>query len=349
MTETAPHTTFAPLQALLTQTAFAPLPSLGWLKITGEDRVRWLNGMVTNSVQALKPGEGCYNFFLNAQGRIQGDGTAFLQDDAILLETSADRLESLREMLDRFIIMDDVELQPLENRAGLLVAGPAAEALLTKLSLGVPDEPLRMELSSFDGEPVMILHGYSPLVPRFEIWSDPATIGLVSESLRHAGAVEVSDVDLEQLRLLEGTPRYGVDIRDKDLAQETNQTRALHFSKGCYLGQEIVERVRSRGQVHRTFAAFTLSGEAPPAGTPISSTDAPDRPVGEITSAATIPLAAGPVTLALGYIRREFLERNSPLTYPGRERNACDDSLPYLIRSAFVRIPSTLKKQESRE
>lgn len=290
--------------------------------------MRWLNGMVTNSIQSLQPGEGCYNFFLNVQGRIQGDATAWMLEQSILLEISADRVDKLREMLDRFIIMDDVELEPLENRAGLLVAGPAAEALLTKLSLEIATEPMRMETTNLDGEPVMSLHAYSPLVPRFEIWSDPATIGLLSESLRHAGAVEGGDVHLEQLRLLEGTPRYGIDIRDKDLAQETNQARALHFSKGCYLGQEIVERVRSRGQVHRTFSAFMLSGDAPAAGTPISSTDAPDRPVGEITSAAVIPLAAGPLTLALGYIRREFLVRNSPLTYPGGTLKAATAPYP---------------------
>lgn len=329
MIETAPHPTFAPLQALLTKAAFAPLPSLGWIRITGDDRVRWLNGMVTNSIQSLKPGEGCYNFFLNAQGKIQGDATAWLLEDSILVETQADRLETLRAMLDRFIIMDDVELQPLENRAGLLFAGPEAQDFLTRLGISAPVEALHMNEADFEGVSISLFHAYSPLAPRFELWSDPATIGLVSETLRHAGAVAASEVDLEHLRLLEGTQSYGIDIRDKDLAQETNQVRALHFSKGCYLGQEIVERVRSRGQVHRTFAAFTLSGEAAPAGTPISSTDSPDRPVGEFTSAAVIPLATGPVTLALGYIRREFLERNSPLTYPGG--TAAPVTVPYPI------------------
>ena len=99
-----------PLSELLTRAAFAPLTNTGWIRVTGEDRVRWLNGMVTNSIQDLKPGDGCYNFFLSAQGRIQGDCTAWMQGDSILLETGADQVPALMALLERFIIMDDVEL-----------------------------------------------------------------------------------------------------------------------------------------------------------------------------------------------------------------------------------------------
>ena len=102
--------TAPPLSYLLTRAAFAPIGNVGWLRITGSDRVRWLNGMATNNIAALKPGEGCYTFFLNAQGRIQADATAWMLEDSILLETAADRLPAFIAMLDHFIIMDDVEL-----------------------------------------------------------------------------------------------------------------------------------------------------------------------------------------------------------------------------------------------
>ena len=91
---------------------------------------------------------------------------------------------------------------------------------------------------------------------------------------------------VETLRLLEGTPKFGVDLREKELPQETGQTEALHFSKGCYLGQEIVERIRSRGAVHRTFAGFALEGAMPAAGAVLTVAG---KPVGEITSAGVIP------------------------------------------------------------
>ncbi len=130
----------------------------------------------------------------------------------------------------------------------------------------------------------------------------------------------------KHLRILEGTPLYGTDIRDKDLPQETDQTRALHFAKGCYLGQEIVERIRSRGTVHRTFSGFILTGELPAPGTRIL--DADDKPVGELTSVARIQLPAGTDQLALGYIRREALDRNATIDLPRRHRHT-PSALPF--------------------
>ena len=307
------------LQALLKGAAFAPIAHIGWVRVTGEDRVRWLNGMTTNSVQSLKPGEGCYTFFLNAQGRIQADANVWMQDDAILLETGT--AGALATMLDRFIIMDDVELEVLgvndaqaaepqqasgSQRAGLSLGGPDATRLLDLLTIPAP-LPLQLQTITWQSQPLEILHAYSPLVPTFELWSDPATIGLLAESLRSLGAAEASPEALTQLRILSGVPLFGTDIRDRDLPQETaatgTQSRALHFAKGCYLGQEIVERIHSRGNVHRTFTGFILSGELPAAGTPLALAGAPDKAVGEITSVAQV----GGRRLALGYVRRDAL------------------------------------------
>jgi folate-binding protein YgfZ len=135
---------------------------------------------------------------------------------------------------------------------------------------------------------------------------------------------------LEQLRILSGTPLYGTDIRDKDLPQETNQTRALHFSKGCYLGQEIVERIRSRGSVHRTFSGFILTGDLPEPGAPLHDPAKPERPIGELTSVARIQLPSGDTKqFALGYIRRESLDTHAAITYPGG--TATPSTLPFPI------------------
>jgi aminomethyltransferase len=173
-------------------------------------------------------------------------------------------------------------------------------------------------------------------VPSFEIFADASVIAELSSALRSSGTANASPEALEQLRILSGTPLYGVDIRDKDLPQETNQTRALHFSKGCYLGQEIVERIRSRGAVHRTFTGFILHGDLPPAGTILS---ADDKPVGELTSVTSLNLEliahssqlseTSPLQIALGYIRREALERNAIVTYPGGTATAA--SLPFQL------------------
>jgi aminomethyltransferase len=318
---------------LLASAAFAPLDVVGWLRVTGSDRVRWLNGMVTNSIQSLKPGEGCYNFVLNAQGRIQADLTAWLLEDSILLQTDARQIETLRTYLDRFIIMDDVELTPHSMGSGLLVVGPHAPAILE--SMGFHPQPDTLRLNTRTDTREILIHAHSPLVPKFEIWSgSPEDLRGIAASLHGNSAAQATPETLTYLRLLEGTPLYGTDIRNsetaKDLPQETAQARALHFAKGCYLGQEIVERIRSRGNVHRTFSGFVLSGDLPPAGTQITSDDPSEsspKPIGEFTSLAALDLPSGPIQLALGYIRREALDLKKPLRYAGG--SAIPSPLPF--------------------
>src|SRR5882757_4843675 len=130
----------AQLAALLQGTGVSRLDHMGWIRVTGEDRVRWLNGMVTNSVQELKDGEGNYNFLLSVQGRIQGDATIFAEPDSLLIEMAASQLPGLMTLLDRFIIMDDVELVDATGaQSGLLIAGPKAPSLLTRIGLNVED------------------------------------------------------------------------------------------------------------------------------------------------------------------------------------------------------------------
>jgi folate-binding protein YgfZ len=120
---------------------------------------------------------------------------------------------------------------------------------------------------------------------------------------------------MEALRVLEATPLYGVDLNDRDLPQETAQTRALNFSKGCYLGQEIVERIRSRGKVNRQFRQFALQS-ARPDSLPLDLRSN-DQPVGRITSTASLSSAGLPQVLALGFVRVEVLERNQEIAYEG--------------------------------
>lgn len=298
------------LHQILENAAFASIDDRAFLRITGPDATRWLNGMVTNSVQSLTPGEGNYNFLLNAQGRIQGDCTIYRDGDQFLLETSTSQVESIQQHLDRFIIMDDVELSPAyTEKQGLLLIGAKAPAILAASGLPALDA-LHLGYAAS----LLLLAPAAGSVPRYELWDDSASIAALRESLSNTGAVEISSASLESLRIIEAKPSFSQDIRDRDLPQETAQTHALHFNKGCYLGQEIVERIRSRGQVHRTFTAFRLTGDLPTLPTPI---EANGKPVGELTSAALVPLPEGPALLALGYIRREAVDTQQPLTYAG--------------------------------
>jgi aminomethyltransferase len=316
----------AGLKSLLRQAGAYDLGWRAWVRITGDDRVRWLNGMLTNSIQQLQPGDGCYNFALNAQGRIQGDATVFQRGPELLLQTDREQLPRLLPMLDHFIIMDDVELKDLDAQwTGIGLAGPQAAAMLARAGLSTDiSQPIQLRSMQWNGAEVLLIAAYSPGVPHFEVWCQPEQVAALWDALLQAGAAACGWQSVEWLRLLEGTPQYGADIRDKDLPQETDQARALHFAKGCYLGQEIVERIRSRGNVHRTLTGFRLTGELPPPGSPL---EAEGQKVGELTSAAAVPLATGTVQLALGYVRREALERKAALQYAGGTAEAI--ALPY--------------------
>jgi folate-binding protein YgfZ len=300
------------LAALLTSGGVFDLGWRRFIRCTGEDRVRWLNGMVTNFVGNLDENTGCYAFVLNAQGRIQGDLDIYLRADSLWLETDAAQVDALTAFLNHYIIMDDVvlELQPQWTAIG--IAGPVAAATMAKVGLPAPSSPLHLSETTWRGHAVVVAAAYSPLVPRYEIWMEREHVLELWNGLQEAGAMRCGAEAIESLRILEGTPAYSVDIAAKDLPQETNQMRALHFTKGCYLGQEIVERIHSRGNVHRTLTGFVLADASPTPGTPLL---ADGKAVGEITSVARVVVPGiGERVVALGNIRREALERGTSLT-----------------------------------
>jgi aminomethyltransferase len=303
---------------------------LGWLRriaVRGEDRFRWLSGMVTNAVETLPESTGAYNLVLNAQGRIQGDLNVWRSGDALELEINADQVEALLAHFDRFIIMDDVELIPLEQRSAIGITGPLADAILNSLGLPTLNEPLSSVAGKIAGLsvpiPVQIERCYSTLVPRYAIWAGAEDIPALWQAIVAAGATPVGTHALESLRVAEGIPAYGIDIQSRDLVQETAQMRAVSFTKGCYLGQEIVERIRSRGQVHRHLRGLEIlpePGRQPPAvGTElrIAGSEPEAKPAGTITSLATLNLGPTTRTFAMAMVRAEAEAGNRPLTFPG--------------------------------
>jgi folate-binding protein YgfZ len=354
----------APEKEIAALLAGVAVHDLGWLRrvaVRGEDRLRWLNGMVTNTVSGLGENAGSWNFVLNAQGRIQGDLHVWRGGDAPLsgqeesgageadfeLVIAADQYEKLLAHLDHFIIMDDVELVPqsldaegrLTGETALGLSGPLAADLLARLGLPALPKPLTSARALWNGLNVRVVRDYGVLAPHYELWVRAAQIPALWKALVEAGeaggpgeaggagATLVGAATLEAFRIAEGIPAYGIDIAERDLAQETSQMRALSFDKGCYLGHEIVERIRSRGSVHRHLRPLELFGPLPAAGTELVMENG--RPAGKITSAAELPLATGTRIFALGMIPREaeFLPqrpgpaagnpevRNQPFTY----------------------------------
>ena len=316
------------LASLATRAGVYDLGYKAYLKITGADRLRWLNGMVSNTIQALPDGRWNYSFLLNAQGRIQGDANIYRNPESLFLQTDRSQIGLLFAHLDHFIIMDDVELQLLDDSQTTIgISGPHAPEILASLGLPIPEDS-SFSKATIRGSEITLVHAYGPLVPRFELWLPVTALSDIWSELQNAGATPCGIAATESLRILEATPLYGLDIQERHLAQETAQTRALNFNKGCYLGQEIVERIRSRATVHRTLRQFAL--ENAPASLPSGQTielngeGAERNPVGELTSLAHYSLPVFTGTLALGFIRTDAVDRHLPLTHSNGTAAALD-------------------------
>jgi tRNA-modifying protein YgfZ len=280
--------------ALRDRAAWMDLSARGKIKLTGEDRARLLHAMTTNHIQHLTPGIGCYAFFLNDKGRVLADANVLCRPEYFLLDVEPEARQPLYQHLDHFIIADDVTLEDAtEGTATIAVEGPHAAEVMQRAGAPIPE----LDYASIEWDDFLIARLNSTGGLGFFIFVPVAEKAALISRLETAGA-EFADAEAARVvRLEHGKARYGEDITDRFLAQEANQPQALHFSKGCYLGQEIVERVRSRGQIHRVLKPLTLDTTEPPApGTKLEN-------AAEITSAAYSP-ALGKV-VALAYVRRE--------------------------------------------
>lgn len=298
-------------RALRSTCGFCDLGPRAYIRLTAGDRVRWLNGMITNNIRDLAPAHGVYAFLLNPQGHILGDLYAYHRGEHLLVVTDQAQREKIVSTFDHYIIADDVELEDASaTLTAIAIAGPASHATLRSAGIDAPElHSLQLADLTWDGLTLTLVRGESDRYPSYELWTAPENIQSLTRALETEGATPVGNGARELYRIALGHPRYGQDIRERDLPQETEQQRALDFNKGCYIGQEIVERIRSRGSVHRKFTGFLVDGPPPAPGTKIQMLD---RDVGEITSAAVIPGPDGDRTAALGYGRRET-------SIPGKE------------------------------
>jgi folate-binding protein YgfZ len=303
-------TTTTGYAALREHAAWLDLSGRGKIIARGEDRARLLHAMTTNQVETLQPGEGCYAFFLSAQGRILADVNLFCFEDYILLDTEPETRTKIYEHLDRYIIADDVALEDqTDQTATLSIEGPNAEAALAILEAPQPVAPYsfaawrngtvaRVDTTGRGGFFLMI-----PIAEKRAIMAQ----------LTDAGFPEATAEDARIVRIESGRPRFGEEITERYLVQETGQLQAVNFNKGCYLGQEIVERVRSRAQIHRVLRSVEIDVSEPPAaGTKLKSGDAD---AAEIVSAVFSPVLGK--TVAMAYVRTAFAEPGTRIALDG--------------------------------
>ncbi len=307
------------------------------LEVSGGDRVRWLNGMITNDVAALAPGaraSGCYAALLTPKGRIVTDLHVCLRTDAIWLELPATRLPAALERLSKLIIADDVRLvDRSQELARFALEGPRARAVLAD-ALG-PHQASVLDALGPDGCADVQIAGTPAVVaaygltgePGFQLFvpaagSEAARDRLTTAGVRH-GLVAGGAEALEILRVESGLPIAGAELTEDVLPPEAHLERAISYTKGCYTGQEIIARLRSRGQV-----AHLLVGIVPEGPDPLQrgqAIHAGGEAIGEITSAVVSPIA-GPI--ALGFVRRAHAAPGTAVTVDGREARVA--ALPFV-------------------
>jgi folate-binding protein YgfZ len=265
-------------QALRQGAAWLDLDARGRIVARGRDRARLLHNLTSNEVKKMAAGDSCYAFLLNPQGRIQADLHLLCLADHFLIDTDPGLREKVPQLIRRYIIADQVELEDVSAQtASIGVEGPEAPQLtgdFTIASLTVTGQP-----------------GY-------RIYCAPEGKAAVMAQLEALGVKAATEEDARIVRIENGKPLYGEDIRDTTLPQETQQMQAISFTKGCYLGQEIVERIRAQGRVNKKLQRLELDGpDLPAPGTKMQV----DGREAEITSAVYSPHFGK--AIALAYVR----------------------------------------------
>ncbi len=285
------------------------------VKFTGEDRIDFLQGMLSNDVKALRPGDGCPATLLTEQGRIVADLRVYAEESAILLDLDARIKEKTIEALDRFIIADDVEIEDLSaRRVTLAVQGPTAAEVLTAAGLSsLPERKLQHRDATIAEVQVRVIRSDQTGKSGYEFHVPSDRVAVVWQALAQLdGLLPVGHTALNMLRVEAGIPWYGLDMDEDRIVLEVGLDRAISFNKGCYLGQEVVERASARGHMNRLLIGFLLQDEGqdalPTRGDRLLKDD---KEVGWLTSVTTSPTLGRPI--ALGYVRREHGEPGTRL------------------------------------
>jgi len=278
----------------------------------GDDRISFLQGMLSNDVKALPVGAGLHAAFLTQTGKVVSDLRVFVDETVVLLDLLAWRAAPFKEALERFIVADDVELETSATMTPLIgVEGPQAAQVIGRL-VGEPPpraERLALHRAHFQGDPLFVLSASENDHTGYLLCGSAALAAPLFAAACAAGAVPVGLEALNVLRVEAGIPWSGIDMDEDVLLMETGLERAVSFTKGCYLGQEVVERIAARGHVNRKLCGLLVEGgTVPPRGSLVSDGE---REVGHITSG--VRSVALDRVIALGYVHRNRLEPGNRL------------------------------------
>lgn len=285
----------------------------GRLLLTGNDRRSYLQGLLTNDIEALKPGEACYAAYLTPQGRMIADMHVLETGDAIVIDVEGAVIETVRDRLSQFIFSEDVTVNDLTaTTAQLGVYGPRAAAVVADSREAA----------------LYVLPCDDMGIAGFDVIVENARRAEVQGRLHEAGAIDVDRATAEITRIEAGRPRFGIDMDEDTIPLEAGiEDRAISLTKGCYVGQEIIIRVlhRGHGRVARRLVGLSLDPSAAPPRQG-EAIHAGDREIGRVTSAVVSPSLGRPI--ALGYVHRDFTEPGTAVTVGADPANVA--ALPFV-------------------
>ena len=282
----------------------------GLLQFTGPDRLSFLQGMLSNDLRPLKPFDGAYATVLTQQGKVVADVRVLCAMNSFYLDFWENLKDKILDHLNRYLIADEVEIADRSCEYTMLsIQGPAAQALLERTVSGdvqLPATSKQHAMIDIEGAAVCVVFDSHTGEPGFDLILPMSAAANVAKKLTDAGkplaTKWVGEEALNVLRVEAGIPRYGIDFTEDNLLLEVGLDQAVSFTKGCYLGQEVVERIRSRGHVNKKLSGVLIEGETP--ADPGDVIEAASRPIGTVTSSVFSPALKR--AIAFGYLHKDF-------------------------------------------
>jgi len=308
----------------------------GRIVVSGADRASYLQGLLTNDIVALKAGEGCYAAYLTPQGRMIADLFVYELGDVMLLTVPREQHGAVLARLEQFIFSEDVQLgDASETFSTIAIVGPEAARVVSALTTMAETELAAMaehgnRRGTLDGRPTIVVRVTDAGEPGYDVHVETANAAAVRLALEQERVPFLDPDTADVLRVEGGVPRFGSDMDEETIPLEAGiESRAISFSKGCYVGQEVIIRVlhRGHGRVARKLVGLAVEGDAVPAPGTRATVDG--RDIGQVTSSAMSPMLKRPIALA--YLHRDFLAPGTTVVVDGQP--AVVSALPFVSRT----------------
>jgi folate-binding protein YgfZ len=295
----------------------------GRIVVTGADRASYLQGLLTNDVVALKQGSGCYAAYLTPQGRMIADLYVYELGDLMLITLPGAARQGVLGRFEQFIFSEDVRLGDVTDTfAQIAIVGPESPSILGKILTGMTEASLRAlpehgnARGAFDGDAAIVARVTDTGEPGFDVFVERAREAALQEAFTAHGVPALAAATIDALRIEAGIPEFHRDMDENTIPLEAGiESRAISFSKGCYVGQEVIIRVmhRGHGRVARRLVGLVVEGAAVPAAGSTIQIDG--REVGRVTSSTLSPAVGKPI--ALGYVQRDYTSAGTELSIDG--------------------------------